>query len=185
MQYLYLNKDFDDIDDYYEVEKIITRRNNGKNKLYLIKWFGYPIKDCTWEPISHLDKIKALVDNFDKNFPHSIDKRQLRKYLHLINKGNKVNKVNKRSFKNRNKIISKRFNSSENLKYNHIIINLEDSTVLNEKIFEEKDTTDESMVESIEISKEKNKENYTEEGSLFGLIDENSEPKLIKPIILW
>ena len=23
MQYLYLNKDFDDLDDYYEVEKII------------------------------------------------------------------------------------------------------------------------------------------------------------------
>ena len=36
MQYLYLNKDFDEIDDYYEVEKIITRKNNGKNKLYLI-----------------------------------------------------------------------------------------------------------------------------------------------------
>ena len=33
MQYLYLNKDFDDIDDYYEVEKIITRKSKGKNKL--------------------------------------------------------------------------------------------------------------------------------------------------------
>ena len=182
MQYLYLNKDFDDIDDYYEVEKIITRRNNGKNKLYLIKWFGYPIKDCTWEPISHLDKIKTLVENFDKNFPHSIDKRQLRKYFHSINKGNKENK---RRFKNRNKIIPKRFNLNENHKYNHIIINLEESTILNEKIFEEKGTIDESMVESIEISEEKNKENNTEGGSLFGLIDENIEPKLIKPIIIW
>ena len=28
MQYFNLNKDFDDIDDYYEVEKIITRRND-------------------------------------------------------------------------------------------------------------------------------------------------------------
>ena len=43
MQNLYLNKDFDDVYDYYEVEKIISRRNEGKNKLYLIKrvWLSY------------------------------------------------------------------------------------------------------------------------------------------------
>ena len=75
MQYLYLNKDFDDLDDYYEVEKIITRRFKGKNKLYLIKWLGYPITDCTWEPISHLGNINTLVEQFDDNFPNSIDKR--------------------------------------------------------------------------------------------------------------
>jgi len=92
MQYFHLNKDFNDIDDYYEVEKIIARKSKGKNKLYLIKWLGYPIRDCTWEPISHLDNINTLVEQFDKNFPNSIDKRQFGKYLHSINKRKKVNK---------------------------------------------------------------------------------------------
>ena len=179
MQNLYLNKDFDDVYDYFEVEKIISRRNEGKNKLYLIKWFGYPIKDCTWEPISHLDKIKALVENFDKNFPYSKDKRQLRKYLHSINKRNK------RIFRNKNKIKPKSFHINKINRNNHIIINLEDSTILDEKIHEETNTIDDSIVESIEISEEKNKDNNTGEGNLFELIDDNRVPKLIKPIIIW
>ena len=179
MQYLYLNKDFDDLDDYYEVEKIITRRFKGKNKLYLIKWVGYHLKDCTWEPISHLDKIKTLVEQFDDDFPNSIDKRQLRKYLHSINKRNK------RIFRNKNKIKPKSFHINKNNRSNHIIINLENSTILEEKIHEETNTINDSIVESIEISEEKNKDNNTEEGSLFELIDDNSEPKLIKPIIIW
>ena len=179
MQYLYLNKDFDDLDDYYEVEKIITRRFNGKNKLYLIKWLGYPLKDCTWEPISHLDKVKTLVEQFDDDFPNSIDKRRLRKYLHSINKRNK------RIFRNKNTIKPKSFHINKINRNNHIIINLEDSTILDEKIHEETNTIDDSIVESIEISEEKNKDNNTEEGNLFELIDDNSEPKLIKPIIIW
>ena len=68
MNYSRKNSNFDKITDYYEVEKIITRRLVGKNKIYLIKWAGYPIKDCTWEPISHLDKINFLVEDFDNNF---------------------------------------------------------------------------------------------------------------------
>ena len=179
MQYLYLNKDFDDLDDYYEVEKIITRRFNGKNKLYLIKWLGYPLKDCTWEPISHLDKVKTLVEQFDDDFPNSIDKRRLRKYLHSINKRNK------RVFRNKNKIKTKSFHRNKINRNNHIIINLEDSTILDEKIHEETNTIDDSIVESIEISEEKNKDNNTGEGNLFELIDDNRVPKLIKPIIIW
>ena len=180
MQYLYLNKDFDDLDDYYEVEKIITRRFNGKNKLYLIKWLGYPITDCTWEPISHLGNINTLVEKFDEDFPNSIDKRRLRKYLHSINK-----RKNKRIFRNKNKIKQKSFLLNKNNRNNHIIINLEDSTILDEKIHEEANTIDDSIVENIEISEEKNKDNNTEEGNLFELIDDNSKPKLIKPIIIW
>ena len=52
-------------------------------------------------------------------------------------------------------------------------------------MYEETNTIDDSIVESIEISEEKNKDNNTEEGSLFELIDDNNEPKLIKPIIIW
>ena len=179
MQYFNLNKDFDDIDDYYEVEKIITRRNDGKNKLYLIKWLGFPIKDCTWEPISHLGNINNLVENFDKNFPNSKDKRLLRKYLHSRNKRNK------QRFINRNKIKQKKILKNENNKNNDITIELEDSTIskINSDEIEKGDEKN-IIVEKIEISEEKNKDKNISIESLSELTKDNSEPKLIKPIII-
>ena len=179
MQNLYLNKDFDDVYDYYEVEKIISRRNEGKNKLYLIKWFGYPIKDCTWEPISHLDKIKALVENFDKNFPYSKDKRQLRKYLHSINKRNQ------RGLKNRDKIITKKKLKTEINKNFAILNNHLDLSNSNKKVSENDKCNEEtSTVESIEISVGKKDINIIDE-VILELKEKDNNKKLIKPIIIW
>ena len=183
MQYLYLNKDFNEIDDYYEVEKIITRKNNGNNKLYLNKWFGYPLKDCTWEPISHLGNINSLVENFDQNFPHSIDKRLLRKYLLSIKKRNKVNKPR---FKNKNKVIQKIIAKNKINENNHIIINLEDSSIASKDFNEDEKATEvDSMIEGLEISQKKDEENKILEEVPTELSEENIEPKLIKPIIIW
>ena len=183
MQYLYLNKDFDDIDDYYEVEKIITRKSKGKNTLYLIKWLGYPITDCTWEPISHLDKVKTLVEQFDDNFPNSIDKRQLRKYLDSINKGNKVNK---HRFINRNKIIQKRNVKNKINENNHLIINLEDFSLINKDLNEDEKVPEvDSLIGGIEIPKQKKDEYKNVEEEPTDLTEDNDEPKLIKPIIIW
>ena len=180
MQYFDLNKDFYDIDDYYEVEKIITRKSKGKNKLYLIKWLGYPITDCTWEPITHLYKIQTLVKKFDDNYPNSIDKRQLRKYLHSINKGNK------HRFINRNKIIQKRNVKNKINENNHLIINLEDFSVINEDLNEnEKVPEVDSLIGGIEIPKLKKDEYKNVEEEPTDLTDGNEEPKLIKPIIIW
>ena len=179
MQNLYLNKDFDDVYDYYEVEKIISRRNEGKNKLYLIKWFGYPIKDCTWEPISHLDKIKALVENFDKNFPYSKDKRQLRKYLQSINKRNQ------KGLKNRDKIITKKKLKTEINKNFAILNNHLDLSNSNKKVSENDKCNEEtSTVESIEISVGKKDINIIDE-VILELNEEDNNKKLIKPIIIW
>ena len=73
----------------YDVEYIITSRTEGKKHYYLIKWEGYPIKDCSWEPISHLSNIMNMVNEFDDNFPNSIAQKalkefyiELRKYKH-------------------------------------------------------------------------------------------------------
>jgi len=179
MQYFNLNKDFNDIDDYYEVEKIITRKSKGKNKLYLIKWFGYPLKDCTWEPISHLYKIQTLVEQFDDNYPYSIDKRQLRKYLHTINKGNK------HRFINRNIIIPKRTQKKEtNKNYNILNNSFVNSNSKREMIEIDKSNEETSTIESIEIAEEKRDNNISDE-VILELNEENNNNKLIKPIIIW
>ena len=84
MKYLNIKRSLRANNDYYEVEKIIARKAFGKKRMYLIKWLGYPLKDCSWEPVSHLNSILDMVENFDKNFPHSVDKRRLKKYLYII-----------------------------------------------------------------------------------------------------
>ena len=40
--------------DQYEVEKILERRVKDGSLEYKIKWKGYPMDQCTWEPIAHL-----------------------------------------------------------------------------------------------------------------------------------
>ena len=90
MKYLSGKKRINNDKDYFEVEKIITRKVDGQNKFYLIKWVGYPLVDCSWEPISHLQKISDMVETFDQNFPASIDKKRLRKYFDIVPVGRNV-----------------------------------------------------------------------------------------------
>ena len=156
------------MNDYYEVERIITRKNKGKNKKYLIKWEGYSIKDCTWEPLSHLDKINFLVEDFEKNFPFSIDKRLLRKYLRFKKR------------KNNKKMTHKPVEITGN---NHIIINLEEFIIMDK---EEAVKQASNTFEKIEIEEGKNADdNGNDEENLSESTEENNECKLIKPIIIW
>ena len=84
MKYLNTKRNMNISEDYYAIEKIITRKKFGKKRMYLIKWLGYPLKDCSWEPVSNLRSISNMRENFDKNFPQSKDKKRLKKYLHII-----------------------------------------------------------------------------------------------------
>ncbi len=56
----------------YEVEKILAHRKtlNGRavgSIQYLVKWVGYPMYDCTWEPRRHsanaLDRLAEYQQN--------------------------------------------------------------------------------------------------------------------------
>jgi hypothetical protein len=54
-------------DELYNVEKILDKRDiNGKVE-YKIKWEGYPNSQCTWEPMSNLESVKELVEEYEKN----------------------------------------------------------------------------------------------------------------------
>ena len=143
MKYLLSKKRFNNDKNYFDVEKIITRKIDGKNKYYLIKWVGYPLKDCSWEPVSHLQNISHMVEIFDNNFPSSIDKKGLKRYLYVINrkeshiiriknpflKAKCFRKIKKN--KERNIIIS--------IDNSRININLENKEIKEEKKEEEKE----------------------------------------------
>jgi hypothetical protein len=45
----------------YKVEEICMERKMGRGpKMYLVKWEGYPDKECTWEPEEHVVDIEAI-----------------------------------------------------------------------------------------------------------------------------
>ena len=162
---------------YYNVDKIITRKIKRGKKFYLIKWRGFSLEYCSWEPISHLTKILNLVEIFDNNFPDSIEKEEYTKFLKLYKKYKKKKLVNSlTTFENKNKNISS----------NKIIINLEELNINEMKDEKENNTIDidKEITIQINIEKETNK-----------IIDKNFEDKnkyniyggekLIKPILVW
>jgi len=59
----------DEVDDgFYEVECILDMKTDKGLKLYKVKWKGYPMDACTWEPKIALRNIKAVVANFEANY---------------------------------------------------------------------------------------------------------------------
>jgi hypothetical protein len=53
-------------EDIYEVQRILDKKRvNGKVK-YLVEWVGYPNEaDFTWEPISNLENIQNMINEFE------------------------------------------------------------------------------------------------------------------------
>ena len=180
--------------DYFIVDKIIARKLVGKKKLYLIKWKGYPVGDCSWEPISNLVNITNMVEDFDKNFPNSIDKRQLKKYLKVIKqRSNHIIKIKNPFFK---KIV---FKNEKNTIEDNIIICIDNNNLFNkvkeEKKEEEKENDGENIKETKEIiiddnnifkGSDKNNFDYIENLNEFNSIsDDKHRSELIRPIIAW
>ena len=155
---------------FYNVENIITRKNVGKRQFYLIKWEGYPIKDCSWEPISNLSNIMDMVKEFDENFPFSINQNLMNEFI-LEFKKYKHNKLYK-------KINNKKRKSKETT-HNKIIIALDD---VDNKSNKEKEKEKEQSI--IEIEDQKiNGEKLIINNTTFN--NRSNKEKLIKPIIIW
>ena len=60
--------------DFYEVEKIINCKYFKNKKYYLVKWLCYPINQSTWEPKSNLKNLNYLIEQFEAEYPYTIDK---------------------------------------------------------------------------------------------------------------
>ena len=62
-------------EDFYNIEKILGRRRQNGRLEYKIKWEGYPISQCTWEPMKNLETAKELVEEYDRTHPMDSDKK--------------------------------------------------------------------------------------------------------------
>jgi hypothetical protein len=46
--------DEDDMEeDVFLVENVLDHKMQGGNLLFQVKWVGYDISECTWEPLAH------------------------------------------------------------------------------------------------------------------------------------
>ena len=84
------------VNKYYDVEKIINKRRIGRKNYYLVKWLNYPIEDCTWEPLSNLQNVKFLVENFDADYPLSVDEKMFNLFERKITSFKKKPKTDKK-----------------------------------------------------------------------------------------
>ena len=50
----------EEVESEFEVDEIL----DCKNDFYLVKWKGYEIEDCTWEPRSNLNSCADLILDF-------------------------------------------------------------------------------------------------------------------------
>ena len=164
---------------YYEVDKIIMRKIVKGKKYYLIKWEGYSLESCSWEPISHLENILDMVKEFDNNFPDSIEQEDYQQFLKLYKRYRIQKMLNKK------KIMKNR--DDKTLKSHKFIINLEELN--NSNNMEQIKSPKKNKIDTLDYLKENiTKFNDTKE---VNSNDENTYNKngdygkLIKPIMIW
>lgn len=176
--------------NFYNIDKIITRKIKNGKKMYLIKWEGYSLEYCSWESTSHLKNVLNTVKEFEQNFPNSIQREDYKKFLRLYKSYKNQKKLNKK------RILKNHKNIKTSLRNNKIRINLND---LNEDIksknimseVENKlgDTISINInINDLDKEKEKIEINKTIEicDSQTNDCDNNSNKNtLIKPIIIW
>ena len=184
----------DNMDNIYEVEKIINFKYYKNKKYYLIKWFSYPISESTWEPKSNLKYINDMLIKFENEYPHSIEQNMYNIYCEEINKrkkGSKTGKKNKR-IKNGIKYLSKTkkiegFSKTElkdilfdKLK-NHLFINITKRHI-NINKFENQLIVDLSSC-AISYGEDNISILLNEKGNLNETEEKNDGNKLIRPIL--
>jgi hypothetical protein len=105
-----MENNYNNSSEMYEVEKIINCKCYRNKKYYLIKWLCYPINQSTWEPKSNLKNLNYLIQEFESEYPYSIDQNMYNIFCEeVINKkrSNKKAKILKES-SNESKFIAKK-----------------------------------------------------------------------------
>ena len=79
----------DDINNVYEVEKIINC------KFYRNKKYYFPILESTWEPKSSIKHLSSMINKFESEYPYSIDQDMFNIYCTEIKKEKEKEKARK------------------------------------------------------------------------------------------
>jgi hypothetical protein len=50
----------------YEVEKLLQSRMRDGKKEFKVKWKGFPLSDCTWEPLKNISHLKKEIKELEQ-----------------------------------------------------------------------------------------------------------------------
>ena len=145
--------------EFYNIEKIIGRRKvNGKVE-YKIKWEGYPINQCTWEPMKNLESAKELVEEYDRSNPEtsqkSTNKKKSNSFLNKKRKEEKQKEENEEKEIKEEKIQEKNQNEKNE---DEVKLNDDDSKQnINESINEKSYTIDDSLKSVVTVKQQNQK----------------------------
>lgn len=101
------------LEDEYIVEKILDRKKIAGIIKYKVKWEGYDVADCTWEPRENLENVIYLVEEFDDMIKQK--EREKTKEKRFLN--NKTNRNNSNISNNLDS--SNNFKSKNNFQYDN------------------------------------------------------------------
>ena len=92
-------------DQLYNVEKILDKKKVGGKVLYKVKWEGYDIDQCTWEPLKNLFNVQKFINEYEKKHKQS-NQNSLNK-KHKRNSSLSKNSINNKEKKSEQKSLSK------------------------------------------------------------------------------
>ena len=157
------------VDNLYNVEKILdVRFINGKPE-YKIKWENYPISQCTWEPLKNLETIPHLIEEYNKSHPMKLESKR----------SNSRTLISKKRAKSKNGIgnSEKNINIKQNEKIENSNEKKETEIVKNEKEEKPEIRIEEDDKDIFKVDK-KLKEVVTvkmQSGKLMALVDKEGE----------
>ena len=121
----------------YTIEKIVDRKKLKDKFHYLIKWQGYPMDQCTWEPIENLKYSLGLVEQYNKAHPIKSAKtykpRKPKYQKKLLNKKRKE-PDNKKNQENESQIQNDFIQNNNDEEKNNININDEETILLDKSL---------------------------------------------------
>ena len=101
----------------YTIEKIVDRKKVKDKFQYLIKWQGYPMEECTWEPIENLQYSLGLVEEYNKAHPKKSSKgRKTKNFLNKKRKDTENKKIKDFDIQKKNNDIQNNNNNIEEKK---------------------------------------------------------------------
>ena len=173
-------------DVFYNIEKIIDKRITNGQFEYKIKWEGYPMSQCTWEPFKNLETAKEMVDEYNLTHPvitQMSSKPGRKKNSHFINKKRKKEK-------DENDDMIKEISQNGNNNVNIIKINDdEQKPSINNNLNQKKYIVDESL-KSVHTVKQENEkliaivDKIDEEGNNSKVYISTGDLKVSNPWIL-
>jgi hypothetical protein len=61
-------ENYEIMEGFYVVEQILEKKRQKGEWKYKVKWEGYSMDECTWEPKENLNACKELLCEFEKNW---------------------------------------------------------------------------------------------------------------------